>query len=77
LRQNPGLSLPAARAIAGAFLWSEVRTFADVGCAQGGLTVEIARAHPHLIGIGFDLPTVQPVFERYVARQGLDGRLTF
>jgi SAM-dependent methyltransferase len=72
-----GLSLPTARAITSAFPWSEYRTFADVGCAQGGLTVEIARAHPHLIGCGFDLPTVQPVFERYVAQQGLAQRLTF
>ncbi|QRM30363.1 methyltransferase [Microvirga sp. VF16] len=72
-----GLSLPTARAIANAFPWAEYRTFADVGCAQGGLTVEIARAHPHLTGYGFDLPAVQPVFERYVAQQGLDRRLTF
>jgi hypothetical protein len=43
----------------------------------GGLTVEIARAHPHLTGLGFDLPTVRPVFERYVAQQGLNERVTF
>ncbi|WP_262299886.1 acetylserotonin O-methyltransferase [Microvirga sesbaniae] len=72
-----GLSLPTARAIAATFPWSEVRTFADIGCAQGGLTVEIARAHAHLRGIGFDLAAVQPVFERYVAQQGLRERVTF
>jgi precorrin-6B methylase 2 len=72
-----GLSLPTAHAIAGAFPWREHRTFADVGCAQGGLTVEIARAHTHLSGYGFDLAAVRPVFERYVAQHGLDGRLTF
>jgi len=72
-----GLSLPTARAIASSLPWSEYRTFADVGCAQGGLTVEIARAHPHLTGYGFDLPTVQPVFERYVTQHGLDERITF
>lgn len=72
-----GLSLPTARAIAARFPWSEHRTFADIGCAQGGLTVEIARAHPHLAGYGFDLPAVRPVFERYVARHGLERRLDF
>jgi SAM-dependent methyltransferase len=72
-----GLSLPTARAIATAFPWSEHRTFADIGCAQGGLTAEIARAHPHLTGYGFDLPVVRPVFKRYVAQHGLDRRLTF
>jgi precorrin-6B methylase 2 len=72
-----GVSLPTARAIATAFPWQEYKTFADVGCAQGGLPVEIARAHPHLTGIGFDLPPVQPVFERYVAKHGLEDRLSF
>jgi precorrin-6B methylase 2 len=72
-----GLSLPTARAIAAAFPWSKYRSFADIGCAQGGLTVEVARAHPHLTGFGFDLPAVRPVFERYVAQHGLAGRLVF
>ena len=72
-----GLSLPTARAIATAFPWNEHRSFADIGCAQGGLTAEIARAHPHLTGYGFDLPAVRPVFERYVAQHGLDRRLAF
>ena len=40
-----GISLPTLRAIATAFPWGEYKTFADVGCAQGGLPVEIARAH--------------------------------
>ena len=72
-----GLSRPTARAIATAFPWSEFKTFADIGCAQGGLTAEIARAHPHLTGFGYDLPVVGPVFERYVRQQGLDQRLAF
>jgi len=72
-----GVSLPTARAIATAFPWQEYRTFADVGCAQGGLPVEIARAHPHLTGTGFDPPPVRPVFERYVAQHGLGDRLSF
>ena len=72
-----GVSLPTARAIATAFPWQEYQTFADVGCAQGGLPVEIARAHPHLTGTGFDLPPVRPVFERYVALHGLGDRLSF
>jgi hypothetical protein len=39
--------------------------------------VEIARAHPHLTGIGFDLPPVGRVFEKYVEANGLAGRLRF
>lgn len=77
LRAMTGLSLPTARAIAAAFPWREHRSFADVGCAQGGLTAEIAHAHPHLVGFGFDLPAVKPVFERYVQQHGLERRLSF
>jgi len=72
-----GVSLPTARAIAEVFPWGEYRTFADIGCAQGALPVEIARAHPHLNGLGFDLPPVQPVFERYVSVHALQDRLSF
>jgi SAM-dependent methyltransferase len=72
-----GLSRPLGRAAAQAFPWAEHKSFADVGTAQGGFTVEIARAHPHLDGIGFDLPEVRPIFETYVKSQGLGGRLRF
>ena len=77
LRGMTGVSLPAAHAMAGLFPWSEVKSFVDVGCAQGGATVAIAAAHPHLSGIGFDLPAVQPVFEAYVREQGLADRIRF
>jgi hypothetical protein len=77
LRAMTGVSLPTAHALAQAFPWGEVGSFVDVGCAQGGLTSVIAAAHPHLKGIGFDLPPVGPVFERYVAGKGLAGRVVF
>ncbi len=72
-----GISLPVGRALASAFPWQDVRSVADVGCAQGGCIAEIASAHPHLEAIGFDLPPVRPVFEDYVRGCGLDGRVRF
>ena len=72
-----GISGPSARAIAAKFPFARAKTFADVGCAQGGLPVQVALAHPHLKGIGYDLPTVRPVFEEYAASFGLQDRLTF
>src|SRR3954468_7606266 len=72
-----GLSRPTARAIATAFPWHEHNSFADIGCAQGGLTAELARAHPHLTGYGYDLPAVRPVFERYIRQHELEGRVIF
>ncbi len=72
-----GISLPSAKAIARKFDWSRYKTFADVGAAQGGCAVQVALAHPHLRGVGFDLPVVGPVFEEYVASFGLSERLRF
>jgi hypothetical protein len=72
-----GLSLGAARAIAQKFPWSDYRTFIDIGGAQGGVPVQVALAHSHLMGGIFDLPGVGPVFERYVAQHGLSERLRF
>lgn len=72
-----GLSVGAGRAIAAKFPWSGARTFADVGCAQGAVAAQISLAHPHLSGMGFDLPQVQPIFSEYVESFGLSDRLTF
>jgi hypothetical protein len=77
LRSMTGVSLLTARAIGAQFPWAEVGSVVDVGTAQGCLPVQLARAHPHLACIGFDLPQVRPVFERYVAEHGLAGRVRF
>lgn len=77
LKAMTGLSLGTARAIAKKFPWKRYRSFVDIGCAQGGVAVEIALAHKHLTGGGMDLPVVRPVFEAYVRAKGLAQRLRF
>lgn len=77
LKAMTGLSCGAARAIATRFPWKQHKTFADVGCAQGGVPVQVALAHPHLTGRGMDLPVVQPIFDAYVREHELEGRLQF
>lgn len=77
LRAMSGLSRGANLAIAAKFPWAQYKTIADVGTAQGDTVVQIVKAHGHLQGIGFDLPQVQPVFEEYVAENGLSGRVRF
>ena len=72
-----GVSLPSAVRIAELFPFERFGTFADLGCAQGGCPVAIARAHAHLRGVGFDLPVVEPTFTRYVAANGLADRVVF
>ena len=72
-----GISLGSAIAIANKFPWNRYGTFVDVGTAQGGLPVQVALAHEHLSGGGFDLPPVGPIFEQYVDSHGLGGRLRY
>ena len=77
LKAMSGISMGPAMAIAEAFPWKDYSTFIDVGCAQGALPVQVAKAHPHLTGGGFDLAPVGPIFDEYVASHGLSDRLTF
>jgi len=77
LRAMSGLSRPANVLIAQRLPWAKYRSFVDVGTAQGDLAVQIAKANPHLSGIGFDLHRVGPIFADYVAEHGLSDRLRF
>jgi hypothetical protein len=47
-----GVSARAAHAIAANFPWRDYKTFMDLGSAQGMVPATLARAHPHLTGIG-------------------------
>ncbi|MCI0428183.1 MAG: acetylserotonin O-methyltransferase [Nitrospiraceae bacterium] len=77
LKAMTGLSIGSAQVIAKKFPWKKYRTFVDVGCAQGGVAVEIVLAHKHLTGLGMDLPVVRPVFEAYAQSRGFAQRLRF
>ena len=77
LKAMTGLSLGSAQIIAKKFPWKKYKTFVDVGCAQGGVAVEIALTHKHLTGGGMDLPVVGPIFETYAQARGVGGRLRF
>jgi hypothetical protein len=72
-----GASMQIAKVLAQRFAWSNYDTLIDIGSAEGGAVAEIARAHPHITGGGFDLPVVQPVFEAYMRRNNLADRLRF
>ena len=49
----------------------------DIGCAEGAVPVQIALAHKHITGGGFNLPALGPIFDSYVAGFGLGQRLSF
>jgi hypothetical protein len=77
LKAMSGISRGANMAIARVAPWADYKTFVDVGAAQGDLAVQIARANPHLTGLGFDLAEVAPIFEEYVEENGMQDRLSF
>lgn len=77
LHAMTGLSMGASLEIAKRFPFAEYESVVDVGCAEGGLLVQLALAHPHLRGIGFDLPAARKAFEDYVRSFGLEERLQF
>ena len=77
LKAMTGLSVGSAQIIAKKFPWKKYKTFVDVGCAQGGVAVEISLAHKHLTGGGMDLPVVQPMFAAYARERGVAQRLRF
>ncbi len=77
LKAMSGVSRAANRTIAAQFPWKDYQTFVDLGTAQGDLPAQIALQNPHLNGIGFDLPQVEPVFEDYIASLGLSDRVHF
>ena len=77
LQSMTGLSMGASQAIAQQFPWDQYQTFFDIGSAQGGLVVQVALAHSHIRGGGFDLPVTGPIFEEYIRSFALSDRLQF
>jgi hypothetical protein len=77
LKAMTGVSHGANQAISRKFPWNKYRSAVDVGTAQGDLITQVALGNPHIEGTGFDLPEVGPIFEDYVAANGLSGRVKF
>jgi hypothetical protein len=77
LRGMQGLSRAAAADIARRFDWTRHRSFVDLGGADGAFAVEVAKAHPHLVGGSFDLPGLEPYFDDRVAGTEMANRLRF
>ena len=77
LKAMTGISRGANMAIAKQFPWSGYKSAVDVGTAQGDLITQVALANPHVIGTGFDLPAVGPIFNDYIASNNLAARVQF
>jgi len=70
-----GLSRINFEAFAEKFDFSPFKTLCDVGGATGLLSIEVARRHPHLKCVSFDLPPVEPIARKSIAAAGLSDRI--
>ncbi|MEO8440058.1 MAG: methyltransferase [Spartobacteria bacterium] len=70
-----GLSRINFEALADEFDFSKFKTLCDVGGATGLLCLEVAKKHPNLQCISFDLPPVEPIARQHIAAAGLGDRV--
>jgi hypothetical protein len=77
LKAMTGVSIASAEIIARKFPFSHYHTVLDLGCAEGAVPAQIAVHHKHLKAYGYDLPAVQPAFQRYVHAHGVADRVHF
>ena len=71
-----GLSRLNFEAFAEKFDFSRYKTLCDVGGATGLLAIEVAKRHPHMRCVSFDLPVVEPIAARSIAAAGLTDRVS-
>jgi predicted O-methyltransferase YrrM len=71
-----GLSRMNFEALAAKFDFSRYKTLCDVGGATGLLSTEVAKRHPHLKCISFDLLPVEPIARKHIAAVGLSDRVS-
>jgi hypothetical protein len=76
-RAMSAISTPAGQMLTSKFPWKDHKRVIDIGCAEGAVPVQIALAHEHITGGGFDLPPLEPIFDEFVAQFGLAERLSF
>jgi hypothetical protein len=75
MRAMTGLSRLNFEVFAERFDFSRFKTMCDIGGATGLLSMEVAKRHPHMRCVSFDLPQVEPIARRSIAEAGLSDRV--
>ena len=70
-----GVSAGNFQAFAQGFDFSRYHTLLDAGGATGQLACMVGAAQPHMTCTSLDLPKVQPIAERMIAKAGLSDRV--
>jgi Dimerisation domain/O-methyltransferase domain len=69
-----GISRGNFQAFAEKFDFSKHATLCDVGGASGLLSILVAKQHPHMQCITFDLPQVEAIAKKSIEQEGLSER---
>jgi predicted O-methyltransferase YrrM len=70
-----GLSRMNFEAFAAKLDFSKFKTLCDIGGATGLLCIEVAKKHPNLQCVSFDLPQGEAIARRHIAAAGLSDRV--
>ena len=70
-----GLSRLNFEAFSEKFDFRRFKTLCDVGGATGLLSIEVAKRHPQMRCVSFDLAAVEPIAARSIAASGLSDRV--
>ena len=71
-----GISRGNFQALAEKFDFSKHKTLCDVGGATGILSILVAQQHPNIKCFSFDLPQVEPIARKHIAKAGLSSRIS-
>ena len=71
-----GISRGNFQALAEKFDFSKHKTLCDVGGATGILSILVAQQHPNIKCLSFDLPQVEPIARKHIAKAGLSSRIS-
>ena len=76
LNAMTGLSRINFEAFAAKFDFSRFKSLCDIGGATGLLCMEVAKKHPHLKCVSWDLPPVEPIARKAIGAAGLGDRIS-
>lgn len=75
-RAMSGVQMGAFTTFVRSFDFSKAKTLLDLGGSDARLSLMVAKQHPHMTCISFDLPPVQPIAHASIVQSGLGDRVT-
>ncbi len=75
IRAMSGIQMANFIALAENFDFTPYKSLCDVGGANGLLSIQVAKRHPHMRFINFDLPPVEPIARETIEKSGLSEKI--